>query len=86
MVDHNKSRTNSLFLAFSWSSFESDSLWEVSLGETFVTQSLSSMGMTSSLAKGGRNIKDESKGSESRLDEGMKVEAPPTPRDFLSVR
>ena len=38
----------------------------MSLGETSVTESPSLMGI-SSLAEGGRNIKDESKGSESKI-------------------
>lgn len=60
----------------------------VSLGETIANESPSAMG----IAEGGLNIKDESRGSESILEEGMKVEDPPkdcklaSRSSFLSVR
>lgn len=63
-------------------------LLKVSLGETFVMKTSSMMG----LAEGGLNINDESKGSESILEEEMKIEDPPrackfaSRSSFLSVR
>jgi hypothetical protein len=63
-------------------------LLEVSLGETCATESPSVIG----IAEGGLNIKDESRGSESILEEGMKVEDPPrdcklaSRSSFLRVR
>lgn len=56
----------------------------VSLGEAFVTESPSVMGNKHSLGEGELNMKDESKGSESMLDEGMRGEDPPRDCKFAS--